>query len=185
MRGRVSLALSITAVVIAVFGSTPVGEAARDLVAQRPTIGTPQLKNGAVTTPKLKNNAVTSLKVLNGSLLPVDFKPGSLPSGATGPAGPAGPTGPAGPAGPTGAPGLSGVQVVTADATVNPSTFGGVPATCPAGKVPIGGGVNTANLNFNITTSRPEGNGWGGRAYNSGGAALSMTTYAVCATVAP
>jgi hypothetical protein len=185
MRGRVSLALSITAVVIAVFGSTPVGEAARDLVAQRPTIGTPQLKNGAVTTPKLRNNAVTSLKVLNGSLLPADFKPGTLPSGPAGPAGPAGPTGPTGPAGPTGAPGLSGVQVVTASDTVNPSTFGGVPATCPAGKVPIGGGVQTGNLNLNITTTRPDGSGWGGRAYNSGGAALSMTTYAVCATVAP
>jgi hypothetical protein len=185
MRGRLSLALSITAVLIAVLGSTPVGEAARDLVAQRPTIGTPQLKNGAVTTPKLKNNAVTSLKVLNGSLLPADFKPGSLPSGATGPAGPAGPTGPTGAAGPTGPPGLSGVVVVTANDTVNPSSFGGVQAACPAGKVPIGGGVNTANLNFTITTSRPESGGWGGRAYNSSGSALGMTTYAVCATVAP
>ena len=181
MRGRVSLALSITAVVIAVFGSTPVGEAARDLVAQRPTIGTPQLKNGVVTTPKLKNNAVTSLKVLNGSLLPADFKPGTLPAGPVGPAGPAGPTGPAGPAGPTGAPGLSGVQVVTASDTVNPASFGGV----PAGKVPLGGGVDTANFNFNIPTSRPAASSWSGRAYNSGGAALTMTTYAVCATVTP
>jgi hypothetical protein len=185
MRRHLPLALSITAVVIAVFGSTPVGEAAQGLIAQRPTIGTPQLKNGAVTTPKLKNNAVTSLKVLNGSLLPADFKPGTLPSGPAGPAGPAGPTGPAGPAGPTGAPGLSGVQVVTANDSVNPSSFGGVEATCPAGKVPIGGGVNTANSNFNITTSRPETGGWGGRAFNSACVALNMTTYAVCATVAP
>ena len=182
---RLTFALALTGLVIAVFGSTPVGEAAQDLIAQRPTVGTPQLKNGAVTTPKLRNNAVTSLKVLNGSLLPADFRPGTLPRGETGPAGPAGPVGPAGPAGPMGAPGLSGVQVVTANDTVNPVSFGGVPATCPAGKVPIGGGVNTANFNLNITTTRPEGNGWGGRAYNSGGAALGMTTYAVCATVTP
>jgi hypothetical protein len=51
--------------------------------------------------------------------------------------------------------------------------------------VPLGGGVNTANSNLHITTSRPEGSNWGGRAYNAGGAPLNVETYAVCATVNP
>jgi hypothetical protein len=60
------------------------------------------LPRGSVGTPQLKNNAVTSKKVLNGSLVKGDFRAGSLPAGAAGPAGPAGAAGPAGPAGPAG-----------------------------------------------------------------------------------
>jgi hypothetical protein len=71
------------------------------------------------------------------------------------------------------------------NATVPAGGFGGIPAPCPSGKVPLGGGVNTANSNLHITTSRPEGSNWGGRAYNAGGAPLNVETYAVCATVNP
>ena len=46
--------LSIVALVVAVLGATPAGEAARDVVIPRGSVGTPQLKNGAVTTPKLR-----------------------------------------------------------------------------------------------------------------------------------
>jgi hypothetical protein len=197
MRERLPLVLSITAVIVSVLGSTPIGEAGLELVVQRNSVGTPQLRNGAVTTPKLRNNAVTSAKVLNGALLPVDFRPGSLPRGATGPAGPTGPigaTGPTGltgprgatgPTGATGAPGLTGYQVVTASVSTPAGAFGGIQATCPSGKVPLGGGVNTANSTLHITTTRPEGNGWGGRAYNAGAAPVVVETYAVCATVTP
>jgi hypothetical protein len=83
---RLPLGLSIAAVVVAVLGSTPVGQAAKGLVVPRNSVGTAQLKR----------NAVTSAKVRNHSLLAADFKRGQIPSGATGPAGPQGPTGPAG-----------------------------------------------------------------------------------------
>jgi hypothetical protein len=60
------------------------------------------LAPNSVGTPQLKNNAVTTKKVLNGTLLRADFKANQIPAGKTGPAGPAGPAGAAGPAGPAG-----------------------------------------------------------------------------------
>ena len=77
------------------------------------------------------------------------------------------------------------MQVVTVSESVAPSTFGGLVASCPAGKVVLGGGVNTANAGAPITTSRPQGAGWGGRAYNGSAGNLTVETYAVCATAAP
>jgi hypothetical protein len=68
----------------------------------RNTVGTPQLKDAAVTNAKVKNNAINSAKVAARSLLRSDFAPGQLPAGPTGPQGPAGPAGPAGAAGPAG-----------------------------------------------------------------------------------
>lgn len=60
------------------------------------------LAPNSVGTPQLKNNAVTTLKVKNGSLLKGDFKAGQIPAGPAGPAGAAGAAGAAGPAGPAG-----------------------------------------------------------------------------------
>jgi len=73
------------------------------------SVGTTQLRAGAVTTPKIRTrnvtgsklslNAVTGATVANRSLSAVDFIAGSLPRGPQGAAGPAGPAGAAGPAG--------------------------------------------------------------------------------------
>ncbi|MEA2385892.1 MAG: hypothetical protein QOJ22_66 [Thermoleophilaceae bacterium] len=72
------------------------------------------LPTNSVGTKQLKKGAVTSKKVKDASLLAHDFKAGELPAGAVGPAGPpgapgdtgpqglTGPIGPVGPAGPTG-----------------------------------------------------------------------------------
>ena len=106
----------------------------------RNSVGTPQLRNGAVTTPKIRNNAITSAKVRNRSLLAVDFRAGQLPQGPPGPAGPQGSPGPQGPAGPTGA---SGYQVITQASPSNSSTPKSLTATCPQGKVVIGGGARS------------------------------------------
>ena len=54
----------------------------------RNSVGTPQLKDGAVTNAKIKNNAVNSAKVAARSLLRSDFAPGQLPAGPIGPQGP-------------------------------------------------------------------------------------------------
>jgi hypothetical protein len=62
----------------------------------------------SVGTSQLKNGAVTGKKVRQGSLLASDFKSGQLPAGATGETGATGPVGPQGAAGPRGPQGETG-----------------------------------------------------------------------------
>jgi hypothetical protein len=83
MRDRLPLILSTTALLVAVFGSTPLGEAAYNAVAPS-SIGASQLRNGAVTNAKLRGDAVTSGKVLNHSLKAIDFAAGQIPTGPKG-----------------------------------------------------------------------------------------------------
>ena len=85
-RNKVSIVISLSALVIAVFGATPLGQAAAEMIVPKGSVGTKQLKKAAVT----------SLKVKDGSLLAADFKAGQLPAG---PQGPKGDTGPAMPIG--------------------------------------------------------------------------------------
>jgi len=81
-------------------------------------------------------------------------------TGATGPAGPTGPTGPAGPAGqqgvqgPAGANGsVSGVQIIEATTTSSSSpgfgTTATATATCPSGKILLGGGGSLTKFSSN------------------------------------
>lgn len=58
-----------------------------------------KLPKNSVGTKQLKNGAVTAAKVKPGSLLAKDFKKGQLPVGAKGATGPQGVAGPQGPAG--------------------------------------------------------------------------------------
>jgi hypothetical protein len=60
------------------------------------SIGTKELKRGAVKTGDIAANAVTGRKVKRGSLERSDFKASSLPSGPRGQQGPVGPPGAAG-----------------------------------------------------------------------------------------
>jgi hypothetical protein len=115
MRDRLPMILSATALVVAVLGATPLGEAAYNAVAPR-SVGTAQLKNnsitaqklrkGSVTNAKLRGDAVTSGKVKNRSLRAIDFKLGQLP------AGPRGPQGAKGDKGDAGAPGAASAKTV-------------------------------------------------------------------------
>lgn len=67
-----------------------------------------RLPKGSVGTSQLKDGAVTARKVRLHSLLAVDFKPGQLRSGANGTTGGNGAAGGQGPAGTQGAPGPAG-----------------------------------------------------------------------------
>src|ERR1700758_775963 len=60
------------------------------------------LAPNSVGTAQVKTGAVTAIKVRRHTLLASNFRAGQLPAGPQGPAGPAGPQGPAGPAGPAG-----------------------------------------------------------------------------------
>jgi hypothetical protein len=89
----------------------------------RNSVGTPQLRNGAVSWQKLRDGAVTARKVKRHSLLASDFRAGQLPAGPRGATGPKGSTGSAGPRGPRGATGPAGpgYHFVTASGTSGPT----------------------------------------------------------------
>src|SRR5262245_55203737 len=81
---KISIILAATALVVALFAATPVGQAAGRFALGKNSVGTAQLKKSAVTGPKVKN----------GSLMAADFKAGQLPAGPKGDPGAQGPIGP-------------------------------------------------------------------------------------------
>ena len=190
---RLPIVLSVTALVVAVLGSTPVGEAAKNLVVPRASVGTPQLKN----------NAVTSAKVKNFSLRAGDFGRGELPRGRVGPQGPAGPKGPAGapgatgtpgatgPTGAAGAPGLSGLQTVSANTGSNTTNAKTLTAVCPSAKQAVGGGAwisptNAADVAIS-SSYLANSTTWTAAAaeLDVTGGNWSLNAVVICATVTP
>ena len=153
-RTKVNTLVAVTALVVAVLGSTPLGHAAARMVLPSNSVGATQLKKGAVTTAKVKN----------GSLLAADFKAGQLPSGqagakgdtgaagpqgsagpkgdpgAQGPTGDTGPTGAKGDPGPTGAGAGAAAVIRRANDTIAGNSNGLVQAKCAAGERATGGG---------------------------------------------
>jgi hypothetical protein len=116
-----------------------------------------------------------------------DAGPVKGPQGDTGPTGATGPQGPQGPAGPKGDPGgVSGYAIVTSSpVTLAPDTGDTGTATCPTGKVAVGGGVKAADpsLIFMVESyPSADGSGWSGSAdaFDS----TTFTVYAVCVTAA-
>ena len=108
---KLNTIVAVTALVVAVFGSTPLGHAAARIVLPKNSVGVGQLKK----------DAVTGLKVKDGTLAAADFKAGQLPAGPQGPKGELGAPGPKGdpgaqgPKGDTGAPGAIGIRVTKGD----------------------------------------------------------------------
>jgi hypothetical protein len=178
MTSRLALALSASALVVALLGSTSIGNAIVSNVP-RNSVGPANLKRNAVGPQKLAPNAVRTGHVLDGSLLAGDFKAGQIPAGPPGPAGPAGPAGP---------PGVSQRQVVVAQSANDSNTPKIVTAICPAGKLALGGGgrIDTLSLGPILSSTRPEGsNAWYAQAYEvvGTGGNWRLTTYVVCARV--
>jgi hypothetical protein len=177
MRQRLPTVLSVTALVVAVFGSTPLGTAARNIVLPRGSVGTVQLRD----------NAVTGAKVKNFTLVAADFKRGQVPRGPVGPAGPAGPAGAAGPQGPAG---VLGLQNVFTTGAASSTATRQLTAGCPAGKKAIGGGAtvlpaNTAGVAITAEYFADE-NTWVARAreITATGANWSLNAVVVCAAAA-
>jgi hypothetical protein len=121
-------------------------------------------------------------------------------SGAQGPAGPQGPVGPAGPQGPQGIQGPAGsggslvaMQTVRDSVDILPGRFGRAIATCPSGKVLLGGGFQFSFFDrayTKIVGSVPiffQGsavpNAWSAEAFNedvSTGSTRRVYAYALC-----
>lgn len=113
------------------------------------------LSANSVGTRQLRNGAVTSKKVRDRSLLAKDFKRGQLPKGARGPAGPAGAAGAIGATGPQGAVGPQGPQGPRGETgTVDPSAAGRVASeTFQAGEAGVAG--STYNRVGSATIATP------------------------------
>jgi hypothetical protein len=137
MRDRLPLILSTTALLVAVLGMTPLGEAAYNAVVPRNSVGTLQLQRNAVKAAKIAPNAIRTGHVLDGSLLTADFKAGQIPQG---------PKGDKGDKGDRGAVGVSGYEIVRASVVVPPNTQTAAQATCPSGKKVLGGAASVQEV---------------------------------------
>jgi hypothetical protein len=133
---------------IALFASLA-GGAYAAFTVPRDSVGTRQLRNGAVTGPKIRNGAVTASKVRARSLLAIDFAPGQLSGrgrGAPGPRGPRGFTGARGARGATGTTGPTGAGFHFTTSSGNPGPtlshagtyFVVVETSIPGGATPTG-----------------------------------------------
>ena len=164
------------------------------------------LPAGSVGTAQLKDGAVVSSKVKDASLLARDFKPGQLPRGARGPAGdqgavgaqgptgPAGPAGAIGPGGPQGPAGFASLDYVSADFGPYPArTQYAGEASCTGGRHAIGGGVISEGSNPGeqaVNSSYPtDGSGsgdsgttaWTAYVDNLSAGTLGFTVFVICA----
>ena len=187
MRDRLPLIISITALLVAVLGSTPLGEAAYNAVAPN-SIGARELRNGAVTNAKLRGDAVTSGKVQNRSLRAIDFRAGQLPAGPPGPKGDKGEKGDKGTKGDKGEPGLSGYEIVRRSVTVPANTSTSAQAACPVGKKVIGGAAsiqgvpgNASTIHTNLTLDRF----YDALYVNTSAQPRQLNSVAICAIVSP
>jgi Collagen triple helix repeat (20 copies) len=204
---RLALTLSATALAVALFGSTPVGQAVGSKVplfakkaGYADRAGTAAALNGirasklprpGMLVPLAADGRFPASVGLAGQAGPKGDKGDKGDKGATGPSGPAGPkgaTGPIGPAGPRGSSGVGGWEFVTRGFDVPPKKVAGHIALCSGQKKPLGGGVAATVPNL-ITTrileSAPdvERRGWWAYIYNEGSVTRSYYTWAVCANV--
>jgi len=154
-----------------------------------------QVRDGSLTGRDVRNSSLTGKDVRNQSLLAQDFKPGQLPAGPKGDPGAPGPKGDKGDTGPKGDPGLPGVsgyQQVVVHKQIDPnfSVFTEAQATCPAGKVVIGGGAEILNptqagLDAVLDASGPRGTTtWRAEAHGFQGFKYTLEVTAICVNAA-
>lgn len=184
MRDRLPIVLSATALLVAVLGGTPIGEAAYDAVVPNNSVGAQQLRKGAVTNVKIRGDAVDSGKVKNRSLKAVDFAEGQLPAGADGEKGGKGDKGD------TGAPGVIGYEIVSTVSAFDSIVTKSDGASCPAGKKVIGGGASVNPFSrAALVQSVPDGPNarWVATATEVVATAFdwNLFVFAVCANIAP
>lgn len=130
-------------------------------------VTTPKIADSAVTTPKIAESAVDSSKVADESLTIADLGDNSVGPGEI-------------VADSVGSSELGPVTVRTNSTTVAKGANGSVSADCAAGEQVLGGGGQPGHFGTEMTSSRPQGNGWLYQAVNNTGGAETITAYAVC-----
>lgn len=140
MKKRLPLILSMTALVVSILGTTPLGHAAGSAVSA--VVPLAKTANWAKNAGKL--NGHTSSRVPRVGQIPVVGTNGKLPAtlGAVGPPGPAGPKGDAGAKGDPGAAGVAGYQRVQQQQETPRTGERAYTVPCPGGKSVLGGGFN-------------------------------------------
>jgi hypothetical protein len=161
VKDRLPVVLSATALVVAVFGVTPVGQATSNAVQTHYARNASFLRGKAPSVTAGKNKVPVA--AANGKLHPS--------WGAVGPRGPLNDV----------------ILVVKSSAAIAAGGVGAETVQCPAGYLPIAGGVDPNNvLNMRVTSSAPttaasarmaalgdgqyKPTGWHGAAYNEAGA---------------
>ena len=209
---RLPIVLAATALMVAVFGSTPLGHAVASAVpAFAKKAGYAERAGNAAALNGIK----ASKQPRAGQLVPLD-RDGKFPAsvGLAGPPGPqgakgdrgdrgepgarglAGPkgdpgsrgaVGPAGPQGLAGASGVSGWMFVTARKDIPRDGEATWAANCPPGKKVLGGGVASQPVNYGtlINQSAPagQGTGWLVTVQHDRNAVTSYYAWAICANV--
>jgi hypothetical protein len=179
MRERLPLVLSVTALVIALFGSTPLGNAAGRAIAS--TVPFASVAGFAKNAGKL-NGHVASTRPRAGQI-PILDASGKLPA-TIGAVGPKGDAGTQASAGFSGYEQLQPKQVVISNDTSRDQTI-----TCPGGKSVLGGGYNIpqdtqGGTGVKVTESRPDSNSvWKFRIDLGTSNPKTVWLYAICANV--
>jgi hypothetical protein len=206
MKTRLPLVLSITALLVALFGSTPLGHAAGDLLQKTPPFAK---RAGFANRAGTAQNAL-ALGGHKASAFPTLDAAGKLPAAviATNLQGPPGPKGDKGEKGDKGlkgdkgdkgdkglqgSPGISGYQIVQGSPVplaANKTVIATV--TCPAGKKAVGGGGHhfsavgfVAALGSSIPVNNSGGTQWQAAFKNLTSTPANVQAYAICATVSP
>jgi hypothetical protein len=181
MRKRLPLVLSVTALVVALLGSTPLGEAARDAI--------PLFARNAGAVNGIKASRTPRA----GYLVPLAGD-GRFPQAVV-PIGPPGPRGDKGERGEPGPAGLAGLRAVSVTTATDSSSTKSVTATCPGGKRVLGGGATIIGAGPGgpvVVQSQPVGtdaasvDAWTTTAVEVGAYTPSwrLIAYAICADVA-
>ncbi len=183
MHSRLPTIFSITALLVALLGITPLGEAAYNAVVPKNSVGTPQLQRNAVKAAKIAPNAVRTGHVLDGTLLVADFKAGQLPQGPKGDKGDAG--------------AISTAKARFSSDSAADGAYTRETVSCSSGERAIAGGVSTGSVasDVHVRESKPTNGGsepgsgaaftsWTAALYNAPGGAGSTAfrVWVVCVT---
>jgi hypothetical protein len=130
-------------------------------------ITTPKIADSAVGTPKIAEAAVDSSKVADGSLTVADLGDNSVGAPEILPDS-------------VGASELGTVSVRTNATTLAKGASGSITANCAAGEQLLSGGGQPGHFGTEMTSSRPQANGWLYQATNNTGGQETITAFAVC-----
>ena len=162
MKGRLPTVLSITAVLLAVLGLTPLGNAARDVLPRARFALNSDRVDGIHASRSPKAGRLLALS--SSKKFPASVIPATAPTG------------------------VSGLEVITATSAQDSSTPKVVVVNCSAGKKVLGGGATATGggaSDVSVTEFYPSSAAqWTARALevNATGASWRLSAYAICAT---